>query len=103
MKGKAVLAALVTGLAIMVGNLVGVPAAHAGGAGHANEGAVARRCPSIICAVSFVVTNPGGAWLPFDCWVDSPNWPYGRWFRMTGNVAYLRAGDITSQPSLPRC
>ncbi len=103
MRIKVMLATLMTGVAVVIASLVAAPAAHASGAGHANEGAVARKCPSIICAVSFVVTNPGGAWLPFDCWIDSPNAPYGRWFRMTGNVAYLRAADVTSQPSLPHC
>ncbi len=57
-------------------------------------------CPWDACSI-YEVTNYD-TWFSFDCWQDSPEYPYDRFFYIY-TVGWVKANQVYHQPSLPRC
>jgi hypothetical protein len=97
-------AAFLAGLLIAgAGSLASTPPASAasGDKGFVYAGTSVYRCNWQGCGVAWGTSYD--AWLPFACWADSPQAPYERFFRLTGNTGWIRTVQVPNQPSLPHC
>jgi len=99
----ALLAALVMAAAFWAIPLTG-PAGAASGDYGTVGGANQRWCPDTRCGVRNYI--PSGTSVPVWCWRDA-GWALGtpRWFRVryNGVDAWVNAGTMTRQPSVPYC
>ena len=102
---KRKLAALVAGSTLALGAAVALstqPAiAASGDPGWVNSGTAIHTCASQSCPVSSVTQY--GAWIPFQCWVDTWAGYWQRWFKLNQLSLWIRADFVYYQPSLPQC
>ena len=84
---------------VVAGN---APSAFAGGSGYVLDGIPVQDNHWPASPVVWTTTYP--AWLYFDCYADSPYYPFYRYMRIAGSTDFIRTAHIDPEPGgLPKC
>lgn len=100
MQTRATLAAAALAITALTGVATSADAA-SGDPGYVIKGAPVRNAPYNTATVLWYSV---GSWVPLQCWKDTQyNGGWYRWFKYSGTNAWVWAGNVVAQPTLPGC